>query len=78
MTPREVADYLGIKLATLSRWRMDGNGPPYSVGLGRLVRYRRGDVEAFLSAGMVQNGVEAKNRRIGLRPPTARIQNQKD
>ena len=44
---REVATYLNVPRATLYRWRCQGVGPPgYKVG--RHVRYRSAEVEAWL------------------------------
>ena len=44
---REAADYLGLKATTLNKWRCHGTGPPY-IKVGRLVRYRRADLDEFL------------------------------
>jgi len=43
----EAADYLGLKSATLNKWRCHGEGPPF-IKVGRLVRYRLVDLDAFL------------------------------
>jgi len=43
----EVADYLQIPLATLYRWNSIGSGPR-RIRVGKHVRYRRADVEAWL------------------------------
>jgi hypothetical protein len=40
---------LGIARSTLQSWRYSGRGPKY-LKIGRLIRYRNGDVEAFLRA----------------------------
>jgi excisionase family DNA binding protein len=47
MTPRQVAEYLGVPLATVYRWRYLGEGPS-GFRVGRHVRYRRTDVEAWI------------------------------
>lgn len=39
---------LGISRSTLQSWRYSGRGPRY-IKLGRLVRYRNADVEAYLN-----------------------------
>lgn len=51
LTVRETAAYLGIQPQTLACWRCTGRYPalPY-VKMGRLVRYRLEDVEAFLES----------------------------
>jgi excisionase family DNA binding protein len=38
-TPQEVADYLGIPLATLYRWRSMGSPAPEGIRLGRHLRF---------------------------------------
>ena len=48
-TPAEVADYLGVPVNTLTAWRYRGTGPRYCK-IGRHVRYRWSDVEAFVAA----------------------------
>lgn len=47
MTIDEVSQYTRIPRGTLYNWRHLGEGPP-SLTLGRRVRYRREDVEAWL------------------------------
>lgn len=44
-----LASRLGLSRSTLQSWRYAGRGPRF-VKLGRLVRYRSTDVEAFLLA----------------------------
>lgn len=46
---QEVADYLQVPVATVYRWRhlRDGSGPP-GFKVGRHVRYKASDVEAWL------------------------------
>ena len=50
MTTRQAAQALGIKPGTLEVWRVRGDGPAY-LKIGRAVRYRRDDIEAFILAG---------------------------
>ena len=38
---------LGISSVTATKWRANASGPPF-IKVGRLVRYRRADVEAWL------------------------------
>lgn len=47
MTPKEVAEHLGIAEQTLTNWRSQRTGPPYVVVGGR-PRYRRAAVEKWL------------------------------
>ena len=48
-TTRQVADWLDYKEATLRQWRTNGIGPPYIRVLGKVVRYRARDVEAWMA-----------------------------
>jgi hypothetical protein len=50
------AKYIGgadspVSTRTMQRWRLEGVGPTY-VKLGRLVRYRQSDLDAFLEKSM--------------------------
>ena len=47
MTLEQVADYLQIPRGTLYQWRHRGTGP-LGIRVGRFVRYRVADVEAWL------------------------------
>jgi hypothetical protein len=38
LTPRQMADVLGVSLSFLAKARMRGDGPPYTK-VGRLIRY---------------------------------------
>ena len=49
MTIEELADFLRIPKGTLYQWRHRGRGPS-GVRVGRFVRYRPADVEAWLEA----------------------------
>lgn len=49
LTTEQAAQVLGLKPTTLEVWRCRGDGPAY-LKLGRAVRYRREDLEAFLRA----------------------------
>lgn len=50
LTPVEAARYLSVSGGTLANWRSSGNGPRYRT-VGRIVRYHRDDLDAFLLAG---------------------------
>ena len=45
----EAARYTGLKKATLDQWRSRGEGPKF-VKLGRAVRYRRADLDAWIES----------------------------
>ena len=47
LSPAELSAYLGIPLATIYRWRSQRNGPS-GIRVGRHVRYRVADIEAWL------------------------------
>jgi excisionase family DNA binding protein len=47
MTPQDLAHLLQLPLATIYGWRSKGEGPP-GIKVGRHVRYRREEVEAWL------------------------------
>lgn len=50
LNEQEVCDWLRIKVATTRKWRLIGRGPKFQRLDGHLVRYRRGDVQAWLDA----------------------------
>jgi len=47
MDSDEAAEYLGLKRTTLEAWRCKGGGPLY-LKLGRAVKYRLADLDAFI------------------------------
>ena len=52
-------EFLGGKVSpisprTLQRWRVEGVGPKW-IKVGRLVRYRRSDLEAYLETRVRQS-----------------------
>lgn len=49
LTEQQVADLLGVTRRALQAWRYRGRGPRFLRVGARLVRYRRADVEAFLT-----------------------------
>lgn len=49
MSPEEVAEEFGVSLATVYKWRTQRTGPP-GFRVGRHVRYRRGDVDAWVAS----------------------------
>lgn len=58
------ADYLGLSVPTLDRKRVNGDGPPY-VKIGSRVRYRRADLDAWLTKRIVTSTSEAEARLGG-------------
>jgi predicted DNA-binding transcriptional regulator AlpA len=49
MNEQQVAECLNMSTAVLRKWRRLGGGPKY-LKIGRSVRYRREDVETWLSS----------------------------
>lgn len=47
LSPKEVHDLTGISIQLLEVWRREGNGPKF-FRIGRLIKYRRDLLEAFL------------------------------
>jgi hypothetical protein len=47
LTPQDVATRLGVSITTLATWRCTKRYALTYVKIGRLVRYRLADVEAF-------------------------------
>jgi excisionase family DNA binding protein len=56
LTPAETAEKLRVSMRTLEYWRFSGRGPAF-IRVGKRVRYRPADVEAFLKAN--RQGAEA-------------------
>jgi predicted DNA-binding transcriptional regulator AlpA len=46
---KQLCAELGISSVTTTKWRAKAAGPPF-IKVGRLVRYRRTDVEAWLAS----------------------------
>lgn len=55
----EAAAYLNVQPTTLEQWRWNGRGPTF-VKIGRSVRYRQADLDAFLSARAFASTTEAQ------------------
>ncbi|MGV9794428.1 helix-turn-helix domain-containing protein [Gordonia sp. NPDC003422] len=47
------ASYLDVSRGTLDNWRSQGRGPAY-VRQGRMIRYRRADLDAWMAQGVVR------------------------
>ncbi len=57
LTTHEAARYLRLSKRTLERLRLTGTGPRF-VRLGRSVRYRPPDLEAYVNARVVSSTSE--------------------
>jgi excisionase family DNA binding protein len=60
MSQQALADYLGVSVATVQRWRREDTGPPWLL-VGNRPRYRRAAVDSWLEA-------QAPARRPRKRP----------
>ncbi len=49
----QASDLLCLSMRTLQAWRAKGIGPPF-IKAGRAVRYRRGDLVAWIEANRVR------------------------
>lgn len=49
LTNEQAANYIGFQPSTLNHWRCSGRGPRF-LRLGRYIRYRTEDLEAWLDA----------------------------
>jgi excisionase family DNA binding protein len=58
LTAGEAAAVVGLAPSTLAKLRLNGTGPSYCK-LGRSVRYRRKDLEAWLESRLAQNTSDA-------------------
>lgn len=50
LTEAEVARYLNINVRTVQNWRLRGGGPTFIKINNRAVRYRPGDIKAYVDA----------------------------
>ena len=54
LTEQEAAARLRVTVKALQAWRGRGGGPPF-IKMGRCVRYRLEDLEAFVRAALRQS-----------------------
>ena len=52
LSPTDLARLVRVAPITLAGWRVQGRGPTY-IKVGRLVRYRRSDVQGWLDGQRV-------------------------
>ena len=53
LTTEQAAEYLGVSKATLETWRCTGRYRLPFVRVGRLIRYLRSDLDAFITRNRV-------------------------
>jgi excisionase family DNA binding protein len=56
--PKEAAEYLRTSTSTLAKRRLYGGGPQFSR-IGRAVRYRKSDLDEFMSRTVASTSEEA-------------------
>ena len=66
LTEVQASDLLFMSVRTLQTWRSQRGGPPY-VRAGRAVRYRRGDLVAWIRAHTVSPGDGGHSAPGGLK-----------
>jgi excisionase family DNA binding protein len=49
LTTPQVAALLNVSVSAVNKWRLYGRGPQY-MKVGRVVRYRRADIAAYLES----------------------------
>ncbi len=59
LTEVQAAELLGLSVRTLQSWRITGSTKIPFVRCGRAVRYRRGDLQAWIKANTVTSTTEA-------------------
>jgi excisionase family DNA binding protein len=58
LSREEAARYLGVSASTLAVWKSTGRYLLPVVKIGRLVKYRKRDLDAFIARGLI-GGVDA-------------------
>ena len=53
LNPQEVNKEFGFSTSTLAKWRMDNLNLVFSK-MGKYIRYKRSDIEAFLESNKVE------------------------
>lgn len=53
LKPQDIQNEYSISMSTLAKWRMTNKHLPFSK-IGKYIKYRRVDVETFLSSNMVK------------------------
>ena len=63
MTRNDAADYLGVTKDTLAQMASRGIGPQFAKLSGRIVRYRRTDIDAWVEEKLTNTPASA-NRTV--------------
>ncbi|WP_323657905.1 helix-turn-helix domain-containing protein [Aliarcobacter butzleri] len=62
LTPNTVYSEYGISTSTLAKWRMENKHLSFSK-IGKYIKYKRSDIEAFLSTNMI-NAIVTEIKRV--------------
>jgi len=72
LTTQEAAGLLGLQPCTLAAWREDGTQPELAFSkFGKAVRYRYGDLVAFIEARRASSTLLARQLKAPVQPPAA-------
>jgi excisionase family DNA binding protein len=63
MTTPQAAAYLGLGITTLEKWRLVRNNGPKFLRLGRAIRYRLKDLDAWLDESVRTSTSDVGNSR---------------
>jgi len=53
LTPKDVSNQYGFSTSTTAKWRMQNLNIPFSK-MGKYIRYKRSDIEAFIESNKVE------------------------
>jgi predicted DNA-binding transcriptional regulator AlpA len=62
LSERQLAERIGISITTIRRWRWEGRELPKAVGIGRLIRYQKADVEEWIQR-VINGTIHAGRKR---------------
>ncbi len=69
LTPPEAAQYLRTSVSTLAKLRVYGGGPAFTR-IGRAIRYRRAELDAYMAARIARSTSERSKLTGGSGPET--------
>ena len=52
LNPKEVSSEFGLSISTLAKWRMKNKYLSFSK-IGKYIKYKRADIEAFLNENVI-------------------------
>lgn len=75
LKPEEAAAFLGLQPCTLAAWREDGSMPSLAFfKIGKAVRYRYGDVLAFIETRRATSTLAARALKPETAPPKLNVE----